>query len=484
MSGIDSPGLHTLTDERHDVSLPVEGDVPGWLSGTYLLNGPGRFEIGGEEVNHWFDGLALLRRFTIDDGEVTYTNRFLRSEEFEHARETGELKRLQFGTTAPKSLGERIRRTVAPALTDNASISFTRYGDRLAAITETPRLTTIDPHTLEATGQVSFTDDTNTTVQWTLAHAHHDPDRGTVLDLGFHIGPTHRYVLLEREAGSVRRREVGSVPTDRLAYVHSFGLTDRYAVIVESPLRLRVRRLLQNRPFIERFAWDETRDTRLLVVDRESGRLVADPETASFMTYHHVNAFERGDTLVVDLVAYDDDYAVRGLSLDRTRSETDDFPVGRLRRVEIDLKATGATVRGETLHPGPIGMPTMDYTRRNTEPYRYVYGAGHEPPASPELMRRIVKVDIEVGSADHWETGEDYLSEPLFVPRPGGTTEDDGVVLSTAIDDSGEGSSLVVLDAGSMEELARARLPHCLPFPTHGQFYSSLEAPTPVRSMV
>jgi carotenoid cleavage dioxygenase-like enzyme len=99
-------------------------------------------------------------------------------------------------------------------------------------------------------------------------------------------------------------------------------------------------------------------------------------------------------------------------------------------------------------------------------------------------MRRIVKIDIRAGSADHWETGEDYLSEPLFVPRPGGTAEDDGVVLSTAIDDSGEGSSLVVLDAGSMEELARARLPHCLPFPTHGQFYSSLEAPTPVRSMV
>jgi hypothetical protein len=160
------------------------------------------------------------------------------------------------------------------------------------------------------------------------------------VDLGFHIGPTHRYVLLEREVGSTRRQEIGSVPTDRLAYVHSFGLTDRYAAIVESPPELRVRRLFQDRPFIKRFAWDEARNTRVLIVDRESGRLVADPETAPFMTYHHVNAFERGDTLIVDLVAYDDDYAVEGLSLDRTRSDTDDFPVGRLRRFEIELAAT------------------------------------------------------------------------------------------------------------------------------------------------
>jgi carotenoid cleavage dioxygenase-like enzyme len=363
-------------------------------------------------------------------------------------------------------------------------VSITRYGDQLAAVTETPRLTTIDPQTLEATGQVRFEDETDTTVQWTLAHAHHDATRGTVVDVGFHIGPTHRYVLLEREVGSTRRREVGSVPTDRLSYVHSFGLTDRYAVIVESPLKLRVRRLFQDRPFIKRFAWDESRDTRFLIVDRQSGRLVADPETTAFMTYHHVNAFERDETLVVDLIAYDDDYAVRGLSLDLTRSDTEEFPVGRLRRFEIDLGATGASVDSETVHPGPVGMPTMDYTRRNMQPYRYAYCAGHEPPASSELMRRIVKIDIRAGSADHWETGEDYLSEPLFVPRPDGTAEDDGVVLSTAIDDSGEGSSLVVLDAGSMEELARARLPHCLPFPTHGQFYSSLEAPTPVRSMV
>jgi carotenoid cleavage dioxygenase-like enzyme len=483
MSGIDAPGLHTLSEERHDVTLPVTGTVPEWLSGTYILNGPGQFEIGGEEVNHWFDGLAMLRRFTIDDGEVTYTNRFLRSEEFEHARETGDLKRLQFGTTAPKSLVERVRTTVSPSLTDNASVSITRYGDQLAAVTETPRLTTIDPQTLEATGQVSFQDETDTAVQWTLAHAHHDADRETVVDLGFHIGPTHRYVLLEREVGSTRRREIGSVSTDRLSYVHSFGLTDRYAVIVESPLKLRVRRLFQDRPFIERFAWDESLDTRFLIVDRQSGRLVADPETTPFMTYHHVNAFEQGDTLVVDLIAYDNDYAVRGLSLDRTRSETDEFPVGRLRRYEIALGATGASVDSETLHPGPVSMPTMDYTRRNMKPYQYAYCAGHEPPASPELMQRIVKIDVREGDATDWDAGGDYLSEPLFVPRPSGTAEDDGVVLSTAIDVDGTMSWLVVLDAGRLEELARARVPHCLPFPTHGQFYESLTAPTPVRSM-
>ncbi len=125
----------------------------------------------------------------------------------------------------------------------------------------------------------------------------------------------------------------------------------------------------------------------------------------------------------------------------------------------------------------------MDYTRRNMNPYRYAYCAGHEPPASPELMQRIVKVDVRERRAEYWVAGEDYVSEPLFIPRPDGTAEDDRVIVSTVIDTAGETSWLVVLDAGRLDERARAEVPHFLPFLTHGQFYASVRPPTPVRSM-
>ena len=48
-------------------------------------------------------------------------------------------------------------------------------------------------------------------------------------------------------------------------------------------------------------------------------------------------------------------------------------------------------------------------------------------------------------------------------------SEDDGVVLSLVADADGS-SFLLILDARSFEELARARLPHGIPYGFHGAF--------------
>ena len=59
--------------------------------------------------------------------------------------------------------------------------------------------------------------------------------------------------------------------------------------------------------------------------------------------------------------------------------------------------------------------------------------------------------------------------EPLFVPRPGGTDEDDGALLAMGTDADG-GTSLYVLDARDMRLLARCRAPVPLPAGFHGQW--------------
>ena len=54
--------------------------------------------------------------------------------------------------------------------------------------------------------------------------------------------------------------------------------------------------------------------------------------------------------------------------------------------------------------------------------------------------------------------------------RAGAEDEDDGVLLSVVLDSRTERSFLLVLDARSLEELARAEVPHHIPFGFHGQF--------------
>jgi carotenoid cleavage dioxygenase-like enzyme len=125
-------GLQTFSDECHDRALPVTGTIPDWLDGTLLRNGPGAFEVGGEPVSHWFDGLALLRRFAISDGQVAYSARFLESEAYSHVQREGELGYMEFGTT-PDSLAGQLRQFAGGEATDNACVDVTRIGGAVAA---------------------------------------------------------------------------------------------------------------------------------------------------------------------------------------------------------------------------------------------------------------------------------------------------------------------------------------------------------------
>ena len=50
------------------------------------------------------------------------------------------------------------------------------------------------------------------------------------------------------------------------------------------------------------------------------------------------------------------------------------------------------------------------------------------------------------------------------------TYEDDGVILSVVYDKSNKESFLVIIDAHSMKELARAKMSQALPIGFHGRF--------------
>ena len=59
-----------------------------------------------------------------------------------------------------------------------------------------------------------------------------------------------------------------------------------------------------------------------------------------------------------------------------------------------------------------------------------------------------------------------------MIPRPGGTAEDDGVVLSVVTGADGC-SFLLVLDAGTFKEVARAHLDWAIPYQFHGNWYGN-----------
>lgn len=458
-----TPGFRSLDSELQGEELPIEGEIPEWLSGTLIRNGPGKFESGDERIRHWFDGLGLLRAYEFDTGTVRYTNRFLRTETYADA-EAGELTG-QFGTGQsglPKLLSW-IRRLGPPSPTDNANVHVARLAGDYVALTEVPRWTVFDPGTLETTGEFGFADLSDPDM--ITAHLVDDPAREEHVGHALSFGRTHEYHLFRIPDGTRRRERIATIETERPAYVHSVGVSADHIVLVETPLRINPLRAIS--PFtqglLDLLEWKPDLGTTLYVVDRDSGAVVTSPTIDPFFTLHTVNAFDDGGAVVLDLVTYEDDRILEALSLDVL--ETEGFagvPSGRLDRVRID----GPDVSRERRYDGGIELPAVPRAVR-TRSYRYAYGQTTDRAGANGL----VKVDTERGIAREWWEQDSYVGEPRIVTRPDGDREDDAVVLAPVLDTAAERSVLLVFDAGTLEELARARVPHHNPFGFHGRFF-------------
>ncbi|MFB6146418.1 MAG: carotenoid oxygenase family protein [Halobacteriaceae archaeon] len=463
-------GFQSVETEHDGEPLPVEGAMPEWLSGSLVRNGPGLFEAGGETVEHWFDGLAMLRKFAIADGAVRYSNRFLRTEEYETVTREGAMAAGQFGSAPDASPVERLVRTVRPPVTDNANVHVHPVGDEYVAVTETTRAVRFDPATLTTLGSFAFDDDVPG--QWRCAHSVRDPVAGETLNLLVAFGRQTRYVLTRRPDGSRQREVLAEIPVDEPAYTHSFAATPNYVVVTEPPFRVSPLDLVLpwrgSGSFVDNYDWRPADGTRFLVVDRSSGEVVARPRAGPAFVYHHVNAVERDDAVLVDLVAFDGPAAVGDLSLSALRAGEGGGPRGQLRRYRLPLSGGAAGCR--RLHRG-LTLPRCD-ERRRTRQYRHAYG--QHRPAGAAFATGLASVDVETGRAATWES-DLYVGEPVFVPRPGGEADDDGVLLAVGLDTEARRSALVVVDADSMRELARAPAPHVVPFDFHGRFLDGVQ---------
>jgi beta,beta-carotene 9',10'-dioxygenase len=454
-------GFTSLEEERSVDPLPVTGEVPAWLSGALVRVTPAMLEVGGRRLAHWFDGVAMLNRFGFADGRVSYKNRFLDSRAYRDAK-AGEWRHGGFATDPCRSIFKRVQSIFSPGVTDNPNVNLARIGERYIAMTETPMPIEFNPRTLDTLGHLKYADSLKAHI--TTAHPHHDPQRDELVNYFARLSRVSEYVLYGLPAGSAERRVIAKLPVDRPAYMHAFGMSGRHLILAEYPLRVNPLKLaVSGKPFIENYVWGPDEGTKFQLIDRETGALRGTYATEPFFCFHHVNAFDRGDELVVDLIAYDDPTIIDALYLDE-HGPRGSFPPNELRRYVIDL-GSGA-VRRERLADGTLELPRIDYGRRNTREYAYAYFTGSDG----DWLDRLVKVDVRDGARREWSAPDCYPGEPILVRRPDDEAEDGGVILSVVLDAAAGRSFLLVLDAGSFEELARAEAPHHIPFGFHGQY--------------
>lgn len=188
----------SATDREGEINtLPIEGTIPQWLRGSLIRTGPGTFEVGKQSYHHWFDGLAMLRKFSFEDGRVSFTNRFLASQAYQEAKAKGKISRSEFGTTARHSLMERLSDPL-PRLTDNATVNVTMQGDRFIAVTESPMPIVFDPKTLNTIDRFNYHD--CVPGQITTAHPHFDFQENAVYSYLVNLIPRCSYSIYRVES--------------------------------------------------------------------------------------------------------------------------------------------------------------------------------------------------------------------------------------------------------------------------------------------
>lgn len=453
--------------------IPVSGELPHWLDGTLVRNGPGQFEVGEQPFRHWFDGLAMLHSFSFSGGKVDYASRYLKSDAYKASNTSGKISHRGFATDPCRSIFSRVMSMFDELdAGGNNSVNLMQLANRYVAMTETPLPLEFDPRTLETIGYYEYPKPVD--AQTATAHPHYDFERQLGYNYMLKLGPQCEYQIYSFSPKT--RKQIACIPVDQPAYIHSFATTEKYVVLAEFSLRLPglahlMGIALQNTTFIEAFRWMPNRPARFFVVDKDSGEIVTTAETDPYFAFHHINAFERDDEIILDIPAYPDDSIVWNLFLHNVRDADSFHSENEFRRYRIPLN--GGAVSYEVISEDYIELPRIHYRQHNGREYRYAYGSSIKR-GSGEFLNQLVKVDIECGETHRWHKAGVYPGEPVFIPAPTATSEDDGVLLSIALGTEQQNSFLLVLDAATFSEIARAEVPHHIPFGFHGQFFNDV----------
>jgi len=458
-------GFTSLEQTCENLLLPVRGRWPGWLRGSLLRTGPAKYEVGDRSYNHWFDGLAMLHRFAFTPAGVRYTNRFLESRSYCEAVKHGEIRLGEFATDPCRTLFQRFLSFFSRDLTDNGNVNVVRLGEACCAVTETRLPIRIAPATLQTLGPLELRQELSGPIA--SAHPLHDASRGLTYSYLIDFGYRSRYRLLQID-GEGQQTEVAQIAVDKPAYLHSFAMTERYLVLTEFPFVVHPLRLkFSGQPFIRNYRWEPDRGMRIHVIDKASGARVQQAVGPACFGFHHINAFEQGEAIVFDLIAYDDPALIDQLYLDRLRNAPGMAVPGQFTR--FTLHPDGRVDR-RVLFPEHAELPRFHEAQHGGRPYRYAYAAGDS--GAGQFLDNLLKFDLQTQTTQRWHAAGTYPGEPVFVPAPEAAGEDQGVILSVVLEPAAETSFLLVLDAHRFQEIARAEVPHPIPFGFHGRYFA------------
>ncbi len=467
-----------VTQEYADLPMQlVEGAVPADLRGTLYRNGNGRFEHQGVKYEHLFDGDGMIAKFHFGAEGVSYSNRYVRTAEFEAEEAAGRMLYRSFGTNLPGGIP---RNFLKMRFKNAANTSIIHHGGHWMALWEGGLPHRFDPETLETIDRFDYGGILQNNFSWLdrqitpelpfSAHPKVHPTTGVLHNFGTAAGTKQRLVIYEVDPQG-EARIAQAIDMKEVTFAHDFLLTETgYRLFFLTPVAFNLRKaFLGSASPAASIRVDKSAKTQIVIVGADGS--VHRLETDFGFVFHFANGYQDTDgTLVADGLMMDD-FPDSGLMRDFLRGKVPtDYRQARFVRYRINLEKNQVDrqligeYEGELpeIHPDRQGLP-----------YRYVWSIGRPPGHPIPLLDHIVRVDVETGEGKHAYAPDTLPSEPVVVPRQGAAQEDDAYLLYLRYHAPTETTDLIVSDAATLEQQARFRLPHNIPLGFHGYWEAS-----------
>ncbi|MDB2439432.1 carotenoid oxygenase family protein [Hellea sp.] len=436
--------------------LPVMGKIPTDLNGVYLRNGPNpRFKPKG--LYHPFDGDGMIHAAQFKNGQLTYRNKWVRTEGWLENEKQG--KETHWGIHS--TLKGRDDRPMA----DSANTDIIGHnGKAVATWYLAGKAHLIDPITLETTEAADY--GAHGDGQGVSAHPKVDETTGEMMFFDyFDHAPFMAYGVVDK-SGKVVHHVPIELPGNRLP--HDMGMSENYSILHDLPVYHDEAALAAGR---HKIRFNASMKARFGVIPRygKSNEIKWFEFSPCFM-YHVINCWEEGDEVVMTACRFMPVTDENG-TIDEQATAKMIAHLGmnaRLWRYRMNMK-TGEGSE-ECLNPDlNCEFPSCNtsFAGRRSQ---YAYLVDHNPKTLHWMGIR--KFNTDTGeSMGSWTDGPKHCwySEPWFAPADNPQSEDHGYVITFMWNDKSKEQELQVFDAQDISAgpLARVKIPHAIPVGFH-----------------
>ena len=476
-SPYNAPGFKPVHNLCSNVPLRVSGKIPDDLEGVYLRNGTNLQFEQTKGRYHMFNGAGMLHQVQIKAGKATYSNTYVKTPRYQIEDAMGQDQYLHFGDLAGGGKAGLARMAVAalkqrsgvlPALevleSGSSTTAVQYHHGKLYCLQETGYPFALNTRLedgfliLDGDGQWD-TFDGKLDSPFT-AHPKIDPVTGDWYTFSTQFSSGRLYHSVVRQ-GELAQHSVIDQQKPALAFLHDYYLTEHHLVFPDLSLRFNPKDMFG--PEKSPMVFDASYKMRWGVIKRN--HQPGDP-VRWFTTeqpghlWHVVNGWEETrDDGGTDIVLFAPVFRSYPSNLP---IHNPDEPHAKFNKWRLNLDS-GQVTEDRVLLEHFYERPSFN-TAYIGKQNRYAYLLDEEKEGM--MGRGVLKYDmVNEREVAYFDYGEFYGGEALFVPRVNASGEDDGYLLELLM--MADRAELLIIDAATMQEMARLHLPQRVPFGVH-----------------